>query len=164
MHETREIAIGVHWVGVRDWDRRIFDSLIPLPAGTTYNSYLVSGRDKVALIDTVNPGFEEELKGKLEQLGSWGKIDYLIMNHAEPDHASAIPFILERSPKARLVLTEKSTPLKMGTHGPMIVVAPAGSPTMRRASARLTLLCGSFRSPNMRAPTGQAFTHAGVAS
>jgi flavorubredoxin len=111
MHETREIAIGVYWVGVRDWDRRIFDALIPLPAGTTYNSYLVEGSEKVALIDTVNPGFEGELKGKLEQLGSWGKIDYLIMNHAEPDHAGCIPFVLEHNPRAKLVLGAKGAKL-----------------------------------------------------
>ena len=111
MHETREIAVGVYWVGVRDWERRLFDALIPMPAGTTYNSYLVSGRDKVALIDTVNPGFEEELKGKLEQLGSWGRIDYLIMNHAEPDHAGNIAFVLEHNPRAKLVLTAKGAKL-----------------------------------------------------
>ncbi|HUL39148.1 MAG TPA: FprA family A-type flavoprotein [Methanomassiliicoccales archaeon] len=113
MHETREITVGVYWVGVRDWDRRLFDALIPLPAGTTYNSYLVTGRERTALIDTVNPGFERELEGKLEQLGSWGKIDYLIMNHAEPDHAGNIPFVLEHNPKAKLVLTAKGA--KMAT-------------------------------------------------
>lgn len=111
MNEAREIAVGVHWVGTRDWDRRLFDALIPLPAGTTYNSYLVSGIDKRALIDTVNPGFEGELRAKLEQLGSWGRIDYLIMNHAEPDHAGNIPFILEHNPKAMLVLTAKGAKL-----------------------------------------------------
>jgi flavorubredoxin len=111
MYETREIAVGVYWVGVRDWERRLFDALIPMPAGTTYNSYLVNGRDKVALIDTVNPGFEGELKGKLEQLGSWSKIDYLIMNHAEPDHAGNIKFVLEHNPRAKLVLTAKGAKL-----------------------------------------------------
>jgi len=107
MHEVREIALGVHWVGVRDWDRRLFDSLIPLPAGTTYNSYLVSGRDKLVLIDTVNPGFEGELKAKLEQIGSWGKLDYVVMNHAEPDHAGGLPFVLEGNPRAKVLLTAK---------------------------------------------------------
>lgn len=116
MQETREIAVGVYWVGVRDWDRRLFDALIPLPAGTTYNSYFVSGRDKLALIDTVNPGFEGELQSKLEQLGAWGKLDYLIMNHAEPDHASGIPFVLEHNPKAKLVLTAKGAKLAKAIH------------------------------------------------
>jgi len=107
MHEVREIAKNVFWVGVRDWDRRLFDSLIPLPYGTTYNAYLVKGLGKVALIDTVNPGFEGELKAKLEQVGGIEQIDYLIMNHAEPDHAGSIPFVLKENKKAKLVLTEK---------------------------------------------------------
>ncbi len=54
---VEEIAHSVYWVGVKDWDRPMFDALIPLPQGTTYNSYLIKGREKTALIDTVNPGF-----------------------------------------------------------------------------------------------------------
>ena len=52
----RKIKPGVHSVGAIDWDRRLFDSLIPLPLGTSYNAYLVQGQDKVALVDTVEPG------------------------------------------------------------------------------------------------------------
>ena len=107
MPEVRELVNGVFWVGVRDFDRRLFDSLIPLPYGTTYNAYVVQGGKKTALIDTVNPGFERQLEEKLEQLGGIGKLDYLIMNHAEPDHAGAIPYLLERNKQLKLVLTEK---------------------------------------------------------
>ncbi|MBU4071535.1 MAG: FprA family A-type flavoprotein, partial [Candidatus Thermoplasmatota archaeon] len=56
-----EIKPGIHWVGAMDWDRRLFDELIPLPDGTTYNSYLVRGNDKIALIDTVDPMKEKTL-------------------------------------------------------------------------------------------------------
>ena len=118
--EVRELAKGVHWVGARDWDRRLFDGLIPLPHGTTYNSYLVKGEKAIALIDTVNPGFEEQLKAKVETLTPLDKIDYLIMNHAEPDHASAIPFILERSPRAKLMLTEKGAKLATALYHPPV--------------------------------------------
>lgn len=52
---------GIFYVGVKDWNRKLFDALIPLPQGTTYNSYLIKGKEKTALIDTVNPGFEKEL-------------------------------------------------------------------------------------------------------
>ncbi len=97
----------VFWVGARDWNRRLFDALVPLPQGTSYNSYLLVGKDKTALVDTVNPGFHAELCDKINCVGDVTKIDYLIMNHAEPDHASAIPLIMETSEKAVLVTTRK---------------------------------------------------------
>jgi flavorubredoxin len=102
-----EIASNVFSVGSKDWNRRMFDALIPLPDGTSYNSYLVKGEKKTALIDTVNPGFEEELEVKINMVSNLEKLDYLIMNHAEPDHANAIRFILEKAPNALFVTTEK---------------------------------------------------------
>ncbi len=102
-----EIASNVFSVGSKDWNRRMFDALIPLPDGTSYNSYLVKGAKKTALIDTVNPGFEEELEMKINMVSDLEKLDYLIMNHAEPDHANAIRFILEKAPNALFVTTEK---------------------------------------------------------
>ncbi len=102
-----QISEGVHWVGVKDWNRRVFDALIPLPQGTTYNAYLVQGEEKTALIDTVNPGFEHELEGKVNQVTNLADLDYLVMNHAEPDHAGAIPYVMEAGKDARLVTTEK---------------------------------------------------------
>ena len=103
---TPEISNGVFYVGVRDWNRRLFDALIPLPQGTTYNSYLIKGKEKIALIDTVNPGFEPELENKINNVTEIKQIDYLIMNHAEPDHAGAIPYILRANEKAKLVATK----------------------------------------------------------
>jgi flavorubredoxin len=100
------IADGVFYVGVRDWNRRLFDALIPLPQGTTYNSYLIKGNEKIALIDTVNPGFEAELESKINKVSAANQIDYIIMNHAEPDHAGAIPYILHANNKAKLVTTQ----------------------------------------------------------
>jgi len=102
-----EISKGVFWVGVKDWNRRIFDALIPLPQGTTYNAYLVKGKEKTALIDTVGPGFEKELVGKIEQVINPTALDYIIMNHAEPDHAGSIPHIMQLSQKAMLITSEK---------------------------------------------------------
>jgi flavorubredoxin len=91
-----ELAADVFAVGSRHWNRRLFDALAPTPLGTTYNSYLVRGTDKCALIDTILPGFEGELCGKIDQTLSGRKIDYVVMNHAEPDHAGSIPYVLER--------------------------------------------------------------------
>jgi flavorubredoxin len=96
----------VFYVGVKDWNRRLFDALIPLPQGTTYNSYLIKGKDKVALIDTVNPGFETELENRINNVASVSQIDYVVMNHAEPDHAGAIPHMLAVNDKAKLVCTK----------------------------------------------------------
>jgi flavorubredoxin len=102
-----EISEGVYWVGVRDWNRRLFDALIPLPKGTTYNAYLVIGTDKKALIDTVNPGFEKELEEKIRKIVDPSEIDYIIMNHAEPDHAGSIPYMMSINNKAKLITSTK---------------------------------------------------------
>ncbi len=102
-----KISDGVYWVGVKDWSRRLFDSLIPLPDGTTYNAYLVVGDGKAALIDTVNPGFERELEEKVNEIVEMRDIEYLVMNHAEPDHAGAIPYVFRGNSRVKLVATER---------------------------------------------------------
>lgn len=104
---TIAIAPGVYWVGVKHDNRRLFDALIPLPHGTSYNAYLIKGQHKTALIDTVNPGFEQQLLDKISQHVNPAEIDYLIMNHAEPDHAKAIPRVLEVAKNAKLVTGAK---------------------------------------------------------
>ena len=102
----REIRPGVYSVGAVDWDRRLFDSLIPLPDGTSYNAYLIKGSDKTALIDTVDPPMGDVLIDNLNQRGVVG-IDYLIANHAEQDHSGSLPRIIEKYPRAKVVTTEK---------------------------------------------------------
>ena len=104
---TITIAPDVYWVGVKDQNRRLFDGLIPLPHGTSYNSYLVKGSEKTALIDTVNPGFEQELLDKISQHTDPAKIDYVVMNHAEPDHASACAWMLTVAKGATLLTSAK---------------------------------------------------------
>ncbi|VVB53076.1 Type A flavoprotein FprA [uncultured archaeon] len=103
---ARKIVEGVYWVGAVDWDRRIFDEVIPLPDGTSYNSYLVKGSEKIALIDTVDPTKTNELIGNLKEVGV-KKIDYIIANHAEQDHSGSIPEMLKRHPEAKVVTNEK---------------------------------------------------------
>ncbi|MFC1991419.1 FprA family A-type flavoprotein [Chloroflexota bacterium] len=100
--KPREIKPGIYWVGAIDWDRRLFDSLIPLPDGTSYNSYLVKGSEKTALIDTVDPTMQDVLVNHLTNLGI-EKLDYVIANHAEQDHSGTIPLMLERYPEAMVV-------------------------------------------------------------
>ena len=102
----KEIRPKVYWVGAIDWDRRLFDALIPLPDGTSYNSYLIKDSKKIALIDTVDPTMCKVLLDNLNQLGV-DHIDYVIANHAEQDHSGAIPQVLERYPEAKVITTPK---------------------------------------------------------
>jgi len=103
--QARKIEDRIYWMGAVDWDRRLFDSLIPLPDGTTYNSYLVEGTEKTALLDTVDPPTAETLMGQLDAVP---KIDYIISHHAEQDHSGSIPRVLERYPQAKVVSTPKA--------------------------------------------------------
>jgi flavorubredoxin len=104
--EARNITKGIDWVGVVDWDRRLFDDLIPLPDGTSYNAFLIQGSEKTALIDTVDTALSHVLLERLSKLGI-KHIDYIVINHAEPDHSGALPQILERYPKAQVACTPK---------------------------------------------------------
>jgi flavorubredoxin len=108
--QPRLMRPNVHWVGAVDWDRRLFDSLIPLPDGTTYNAYLVRGSEKTALLDTVDPSMTDVL---MENLQGVPKIDYLIAHHAEQDHSGSIPAVLAKYPQAKLVVTPKCKPMLM---------------------------------------------------
>ena len=104
--KPREIKRGVYWVGAIDWDRRLFDSLIPLPDGTSYNSYLIKGSQKTALIDAVDPTMKEVLIEHLDEL-KIEKLDYIIANHAEQDHSGAIAQMVAKYPEAKVVCTPK---------------------------------------------------------
>lgn len=101
-----KIAPDIHWVGALDFDRRLFDELIPLPDGTSYNSYLIKGSEKTALIDTVDPTKEFELVENLVKL-KVDRIDYIVINHAEQDHSGSLPMILEFFPNVKVVTNEK---------------------------------------------------------
>ncbi|MCS7305248.1 MAG: FprA family A-type flavoprotein [Thermoguttaceae bacterium] len=106
--KRRMICSGVEWLGAVDWNRRLFDSLIPLPDGTSYNAYLVRGAEKTALLDTVDPPMTDVL---LRQLADVPRIDYLVSHHAEQDHSGAIPIILRQYPEAQLVCSPKAKTL-----------------------------------------------------
>ena len=98
--KARKIRPGIYWVGAVDWDRRLFDELIPLPDGTSYNSYLLQGSEKTVLIDAVDPTMEHVLMARLDDLGVKA-IDYLVANHAEQDHSGSIPAVLAKYPMTK---------------------------------------------------------------
>lgn len=103
---VKEIKKDIFFVGAIHWDRRLFDELIPLPDGTSYNAYIIKGNEKIALIDTVDPATEAQLLTNLKILGI-NRIDYVISNHAEQDHSGSIPAVLKLFPEAKVVTNEK---------------------------------------------------------
>lgn len=101
-----KIKPNIYYVGVKHYDRRLFDDLIPLPDGTTYNAYLVIGSEKTALIDAVDGAkfyalIENLAKAKVKT------IDYLVSNHTEQDHSEALVQLIEIYPKAMIVTNAK---------------------------------------------------------
>ena len=110
--KPRKLKTNVYWVGAVDWDRRLFDELIPLPDGTSYNAYLIKGSEKTALIDTVDPTMTNFLTSNL-QLLKVKNIDYIIANHAEQDHSGTLPQILKLYPNAKVIATPKCKDLLM---------------------------------------------------
>ncbi|MFZ2412954.1 MAG: FprA family A-type flavoprotein [Candidatus Cryosericum sp.] len=105
---ARPIMPGITLMGAVDWDRRLFDSLIPLPEGTSYNAYLVQGSEKTALVDAVDP---TKLDVLMAQLDAVDHLDYLVAQHAEQDHSGSIPAVLARYPDAVLVTNPKAKEL-----------------------------------------------------
>jgi flavorubredoxin len=103
---VREVLPDLYWIGAIDWNRRLFDSLIPLPDGTSYNAYFVKGSEKTALIDTVDPSMEFEYVCNLIKTGI-EKVDYIIVDHAEQDHSGSLPMAAELFPAATVVTSEK---------------------------------------------------------
>ena len=104
--ELDKIKDDLLYVGANDPKRRIFDQLIPLPDGTSYNSYLIKGSEKTALIDSVDPSKKEVLLENLKKSGV-KTIDYIIAHHGEQDHSGAIPDVLNIWSGARVVTNEK---------------------------------------------------------
>jgi len=105
-----EIKENIFWVGAVDWDRRLFDSLIPLPDGTSYNSYLVRGSEKTALIDTVDPFWRSVLLERLDDLHI-ENLDFIVANHAEQDHSGTLPYVAAKFPRAQVITTPKGKDL-----------------------------------------------------
>ncbi|EFK06922.1 putative Nitric oxide reductase [delta proteobacterium NaphS2] len=108
--QKRQIKKGIYWLGAIDWERRLFDSLIPLPDGTTYNAYLVEGSEKTVLMDTVDPPMSGVL---IAQLADVARVDYIVSHHAEQDHSGSIAMVLKRFPDAKVVVTEKAKGMLM---------------------------------------------------
>lgn len=100
---TIKLSNDIYWVGVKDQDLRVFDITMYTEFGTTYNSYLILGSEKNALIDTAKVNFFEDYLAKIESIIDITKIDYLVMNHTEPDHSGSAQKILEKNPSIKII-------------------------------------------------------------
>jgi flavorubredoxin/NADPH-dependent 2,4-dienoyl-CoA reductase/sulfur reductase-like enzyme len=99
-----EVKNNIYWVGALDKKLKVFDIIMTTPYGTTYNSYVVKGKNKTAVFETVKEKFFDEYVERLKSLNiDISKIDYIVVNHTEPDHAGAIGKMLDLAPKAKVV-------------------------------------------------------------
>lgn len=112
-----EIKGKVHYVGVNDRNKAMFENLWPLPYGVTYNSYLIADEDKVVLIDTVDICYFEVFLRKIREVIGDRPIDYLVINHMEPDHSGSLPLIYHYYPDITLVGNKKTFDMIDGFYG-----------------------------------------------
>jgi len=96
--KSYKIADGVYFVGAIDYNLRVFDIVMDTEFGSTYNSYLIVGSEKTALIDTAKEPFKKEFFERINEIVDIKNIDYLIINHAEPDHSGCVEYVLEQNP------------------------------------------------------------------
>lgn len=101
-----KVTENVHWVGVRDPELQVFDVVIPTEHGTTYNSYLVIGTEKKALIEANKYVKRIEYVQTIEEICPVSEIDYIILNHNEPDHSGALPMLLELNPNIEVIYSK----------------------------------------------------------
>lgn len=99
----KEIINGIYYAGVNDRVTTLFEGLWPLPFGVSYNSYVVKGSDKTALIDTVRIDEVGEFLANVKSIAAGSSIDYLIVNHMEPDHSGSIPQVVLAHPEVKIV-------------------------------------------------------------
>ena len=112
-----ELKGNVHYVGVNDRNKTLFENLWPLPYGVSYNSYLIADDDAVVLVDTVDVAFFEVYLKKIRAVIGDRKIDYLIINHMEPDHSGSISLIKKYYPDIVLVGNKKTFDMVDGYYG-----------------------------------------------
>ena len=100
-----QISDDVFWVGVVDWNVRDFHGYLTR-RGTTYNAYLIKD-EKTALVDTVKYPFHSELTEKIGEILNLEQLDYIIINHVEMDHSSALPLIIKKAKNALIIASQK---------------------------------------------------------
>ena len=100
-----ELKKDLFWVGIEDYELRTFDIVMHTEYGTSYNSYLLKGSEKTALFETAKVSFFEDYLKHIESVCDVKDIDYIIMNHTEPDHAGSIEKLIAMNPEIKVVAT-----------------------------------------------------------
>jgi len=124
--EAVRVTDSIYWVGAIDWNLRDFHGF-ETPRGSTYNAYLVVGADKIALVDTVKVPFVPELLERVASVVPLDKIDYIVVNHVEPDHNGGMRMVADRMPNAKLVASAGGVRGIAEYHGSDIEVAAVGA-------------------------------------
>ena len=106
----------IHYVGVNDRSTHLFEGMWPIPYGVSYNSYLIDD-EKVALVDTVELGYFDIFLQHIKAILGEKPIDYLIVNHMEPDHSSSIALIKQYYPEVTIVGNVKTFGMIDGYYG-----------------------------------------------
>ncbi|MGL4567543.1 MAG: MBL fold metallo-hydrolase, partial [Fusobacteriaceae bacterium] len=107
MYFCTKITEKVFWIGVNDRKTERFENYIPLPEGVTYNSYLIND-EKTCVIDTVEFGSESSYFDKIEKTLMGKKLDYIIVNHMEPDHSGSLAELVKFYPEVKVVGNKKT--------------------------------------------------------
>lgn len=97
------ICNDIWWVGVQDPDLRVFDIIMKTEFGTSYNAYLIKGQEKIALVETVKDEFFDDYISNIQEVVNLADIDYLVMNHSEPDHSGSVARLLDLIPDLTIV-------------------------------------------------------------
>ena len=100
---TLKLKDDIYWVGVLDPNLKVFDVIVETEFGTSYNAYVVKGSEKTAIFETAKENFLDEYIEKLEEVTPISEIDYLVVNHTEPDHAGSVKHLLEKNPNITIV-------------------------------------------------------------
>ncbi len=116
MFQNYQITNNIFYVGVNDRQKHKFENMLPLPFGVSYNSYLLID-EKIALVDTVDSCFGDIFIGKIKSQIGERKIDYLIINHMEPDHSGSIRLLRQYYPEVRIVGNAKTLAMIEGYYG-----------------------------------------------
>lgn len=107
MYCVRNITDDLYWVGANDHRTHLFENIHPIPLGVSYNAYLLMDKSTV-LFDTVDWSVCRQLLENIEHVLNGRNLDYLVINHMEPDHGASIEEIILRYPKVKIISTEKS--------------------------------------------------------
>lgn len=117
MKKAVEMVEGIYWIGVNDFDTDLFESIWPLPEGVSYNSYLIRDK-KNTILDTVKKGFMPQFLEKIQSaLPAGEKIDYLVVNHMEPDHSGALKVLRDLYPEMQIVCNARTVDFLKGFYG-----------------------------------------------